>query len=171
LVDFDLVALYEALDAKRGLCGLTWQALAHEVTDRQSRQSDRRIAPSTFRAIATRQSVRDTVVLQALSWLGRTPESFVPGLDQSGGKPVPGNETGRPAFDTRAIYRAMDKKREALEITWADVARHIGPGFNSDMLKRLAGGTHVGFPRVMKIFKWLDRSAAEFVYFVPDVAE
>jgi hypothetical protein len=170
-VDFDLVALYEALDAKRARLGLTWRELAIEVTDRPTRCSDRRIAVSTFRGIGARRSVRDTVVLQALSWLGRTPESFVPGQDPGSGMPVPKNETGRPALDTVALYRALNERREALEITWADVARQLGPGFNTESLKRLAGGTHVGFPRVMRIFKWLDRTVSEFVFFVPDEAE
>jgi hypothetical protein len=39
------------------------------------------------------------------------------------------------------------------------------------MLTRLAGGTGIGFPRVMRIFQWLERPVAEFVCFIPDLDE
>jgi hypothetical protein len=169
--DFDVVALSEALDAKRSELGLTWQELAIQVTDRQSRRSDRRIAASTFKGMSERGSVRDTVVLQALLWLGRTPESFVPGLRETSEHALPDHDTGRPALDTRAIYLAMDDRRARHGLTWRDVAHELGRGFNPGMLTRLAGGTHIGFPRVMRIFQWLERPAAEFTCFVPDVED
>jgi hypothetical protein len=169
--DFDLVALSEALDARRAELCLTWQELAIQVTGRPSRRSDRRIAASTFKGMSQRGSVRDTVVLQAVRWLGRTPESFVPGLREAPEFPLPDDDTGRPALDTRAIYLAMDDKRVRRELTWRDVARELGPGFNPGMLTRLAGGTHIGFPRVMRIFRWLERPVAEFTCFVPDEDE
>jgi hypothetical protein len=169
--DFDLVALGEALDARRRELGLTWQELAIQATDRPSRGSGRRIAASTFQGLSQRNSVRDTVVLQALRWLGRTPESFVPGLGEQPEHTLPANDTGRPALDTRAIYLAMDARRAGRHLTWRDVAGELGPGFTPGMLTRLAGGTHVGFPRVMRIFQWLGRPAAEFTCFVPDADE
>jgi hypothetical protein len=169
--DFDLAALSEALDARRSELGLTWQELAVRVTDRPSRGSDRRIAASTFKDMSRRGSVRDTVVLQALRWLGRTPESFVPGPGARPGHAIPDDDTGRPALDTRAIYLAMDKRRAERHLTWRDVADELGGGFNPAMLTRLAGGTHIGFPRVMRIFRWLDRPVAEFICFVPDIDE
>jgi hypothetical protein len=169
--DFDLAALSEALDVRRCELGLTWQELASAVTDRPSRRSDRRIAASTFKGMSERASVRDTVVLQALRWLGRTPESFVPGLRETSEHPLPGNESGRPALDTRAIYLAMDDRRVALGLTWRAVADELGRGFSPGMLTRLARGTGIGFPRVMRIFQWLERPVAEFTCFVPDEDE
>jgi hypothetical protein len=169
--DFDLAALAEALDARRSELGLTWQELAIQVTDRPSRGSDRRIAASTFKDMSRRGSVRDTVVLQALRWLGRTPESFVPGLGETPEHVIADNDTGRPALDTRAIYLAMDERRAKRALTWRDVADELGGGFNPAMLTRLSGGTHIGFPRVMRIFQWLDRPTAEFICFLPDMDE
>jgi hypothetical protein len=98
--DFDLAALAEALDVRRAELGLTWQELAVQVTDRPSRGSDRRIAASTFKGMSQRGSVSATVVLQALRWLGRTPESFVPGLRDGPEHALPDDGTGRPALDT-----------------------------------------------------------------------
>jgi hypothetical protein len=169
--DFDLAGLSEALDARRRELGLTWQELAMQVTDRPSRGSDRRIAASTFKGMSQRSSVRDTVVLQALRWLGRTPESFVPGLRETSKHPLPDDDTGRPALDTRAIYLAVNDRRARQGLTWREVAAEIGPGFSPGMLTRLAGGTGIGFPRVMRIFRWLGRPVAEFTCFVPDVDE
>lgn len=166
--DFDLAALSDALDARRSELGLTWQQLAIQVTDRPSRASDRRIAASTFKAMSQRRSVRDTVVLQALRWLGRTPESFVPGLRETAEQAIPENYTGRPALDTRAIYLAINDRRAERGLTWREVAAELGPGFSPGMLTRLAGGTEIGFPRVMRIFQWLERPVAEFTCFVPD---
>jgi hypothetical protein len=166
--DFDLS---EALDVRRRELGLTWQELAIQATDSPSRRSDRRIAASTFKGMSQRGSVRDTVVLQALRWLGRTPESFVPGLGQAPEHRLPDNDTGRPALDTRAIYVAMNDRRARQELTWRDVADQLGAGFNPAMLGRLAGGCGIGFPRVMRIFQWLERPVAEFTCFVPDVDE
>jgi hypothetical protein len=166
--DFDVAALSEALDARRRQRGLTWPELAVQVTDRPSRRSDRRIAASTFQGMSQRGSVRDTVVLQALRWLGRTPESFVPGLAEGPEHALPDDDAGRPALDTRAIYLAVNDQRTARGLTWRDVADEIGPGVTAGMLTRLADGTGTGFPRVMRIFQWLERPVAEFTCFIPD---
>jgi hypothetical protein len=111
------------------------------------------------------------VVLQVLRWLGRSPESFVPGLRETPARALPDDDTGRPALDTRAIYLAMNDRRAARELTWRDVADELGPGFTPGMLTRLADGTGIGFPRVMRIFQWLERPAAEFTRFIPDADE
>ncbi|HLI02074.1 MAG TPA: hypothetical protein VKV06_14900 [Acidimicrobiales bacterium] len=166
--EFDLAALAAALDARRLELGLTWTELAIQATDRPGRRSERRISASTFKGIGQRSSVRDTVVLQALRWLGRTPESFVPGRGETSGRPVPDDETGRPALDTQAIYEALDARRLREGLTWRAVADRLGPGWHPLMLTRLAEGTGIGFPRVMRIFRWLDRPVADFVRFVPD---
>ena len=166
-----MAALTEALDARRVEFGLTWRELAIQETERPGRRSERRIAASTFKSTGQRHSVRDTVVLQALRWLRRTPESFVPGLPQSIARPVPDDDTGRPALDTQAIYRAVDDRRAVQGLTWDQVADELGRGFNPAMLKRLDYVTHIGFPRVVTIFQWLQRPTADFIRFIPDSDE
>jgi hypothetical protein len=78
---------------------------------------------------------------------------------------------GRPALDTRAIYKVINDRRTSRNLTWRDVAGELGPGFSPEMLTRLACGTGTGFPRVMRIFKWLERPVAEFTRFIPDADE
>lgn len=161
-------ALGEALEARRTDLGLTWKELAFQATERPNRKSERRIAPSTFKGLAERGSGRDTVVLQALRWLGRTPESFVSGLPEGAGKKLPDDDSGRPALDNRAIYRALDEKRAAEDLSWADVADQLGRGFSAARLKRLDGGPGFHFPQAMRVFQWLGRPVAEFTCFISD---
>lgn len=65
----------------------------------------------------------------------------------------------------------MNDRRADQQLTWRDVANQLGPGFSPGMLTRLASGTAIGFPRVMRIFQWLERPVAEFTCFVPDEDE
>jgi hypothetical protein len=164
----DVRALGQALDARRSELGLSWKELAFQATERPNRKSKRRIAPSTFQGLARRGSGRDTVVLQALRWLGRSPESFVPGLPEGAGEKVPDDGSGRPAFDNRAVYRALDQKRTAEGLSWTDVADQLGPGFSATKLKGLEGGPGYHFPQAMTICQWVGRPVAEFTCFISD---
>lgn len=100
-------------------------------------------------------------VLQMLRWLGRTPESFVPGWEgpQQTLPQVTSSQVLR--FDARAIYSALDTQRAERGMTWRQVADEIG-GFNAPSLTRLTKGGRVVFPGVMRIFRWLSRPAAHF---------
>jgi hypothetical protein len=166
--DMDVQALGEALDARRIELGLSWKELAFQATERPNRRSERRIAPSTFQGLAKRKAGRDTVVLQALRWLGRTPESFVPGLPERAGEMVPDDDSGRPALDNPAIYLALDEKRAAEGLLWTDVADQLGPAFSAAKLKGLDGGPGYHFPQAMRICQWIGRPVAEFTCFIPD---
>ncbi len=47
-------------------------------------------------------------------------------------------------------------------MTWKAVSDEL-PGFPETMLKNLAMGPLIGFPRVVMITQWLQRPAADFV--------
>jgi hypothetical protein len=64
-------------------------------------------------------------------------------------------------FDAGAMHAALDARRAERGMTWKQVAEEIG-GFNASSLTRLSKGGRVGFPRVMRIFTWLERPAASF---------
>jgi len=55
----------------------------------------------------------------------------------------------------------LDAQRTARGLTWPQVADEIG-GVAPGGLTRLANGGRVGFPEVMRIFRWLGRPAASF---------
>lgn len=160
--DFDLRALYEALDEQRRARQLTWQALSAEVSQR--RTTLRPISPSTVASLRTRGDAEGDGILQMLLWLKRTPESFVPGAPdpQSQVFVDPGLSSGQVLrWDSRALYDALDDYRRARSLTWAELANEIR-GFTPGMLQNLSKGGRVGFPRVMRIVRFLGRPAASF---------
>jgi hypothetical protein len=156
--DFDVVALYDALDEKRVARGLSWPQLAREIG------GPFRISPSTLRDMRSRRVVEGDGVLQMLRWLNRTPESFVPGAKgesaAGAGLPVlPARQVLR--FDTRKLHAAIDAQRAERGQTWAQVASEIG-GIRASSLMRLSNGGRTAFPDVMRMVRWLGRPAALF---------
>jgi hypothetical protein len=158
-------ALFDAVDAERLERGLTWAALVGEINAPFAGTSSIPISASTVRGMAKKSSVTSAVVLQALRWLRRTPESFLSGgtagANQGEALPEPG-ASRILRFDTRSMYEALDAERARLGMTWKRVAGELR-GFSENMLRNLATGPLIGFPRVMMIPQWLSRSAASFV--------
>jgi hypothetical protein len=123
----------------------------------------RRLSQSTVTGTRIRTVAEGDGVLAMLRWLNRSPESFVPGHRQSDGvserlPDVPAGKVLR--FDAKKIYAALDARRVERAMTWPEVAKEIGASASG--LKYLAKGKRVGFPGVMRIFRWLDRPAAAF---------
>lgn len=162
--DFSLRALYAALDAQRLARGLSWAQVISEMHQASKRPSTaRRLSPSTMTGTRTRASAEGDGVLAMLRWLNRTPESFVPGHRES--KEISARLPDIPPgmilrFDTRRLYAALDARRIEKEMTWAQVANEVGTRASS--LMYLSKGKRVAFPGVMRIFRWLDRPAADF---------
>jgi hypothetical protein len=162
--DFDLQALGAALDAQREARGLSWAAVAGQIHDPLVRTPATGVNASTIRGVGTRASAEGDGVLAMLRWLDRTPESFVPGHPWANAEAarLPRVTPGQILrFDVQAIHAALDAQRIAKGMTWAQLAREIG-GFQASGLTRLADGGRIGFPRVMRIFAWLELPAARF---------
>jgi hypothetical protein len=101
VVDFDVAALYAALDVERQARGLSWAATARAIGS---------ISASTLTGMQTRRVVEGDGVLQVLGWLGRSPESFVPGASDGALLPtVPAG--GILRFDPQRIYDALNTRR------------------------------------------------------------
>ncbi len=166
LPDFDLAALFGALDQQRSLKGLTWQGLAREINGpaiRGGAARPRAIAASTIKSLADKRVAEGDGVLQMLIWLGRTPESFVPDHPMAEAPEAALPRVGPDQmlrWDTRALHRALQAQRTERRLTWQQVARELrcGPG----QLTYLAQGGRVGFPGVMRVVRWLGRPAAQF---------
>ena len=77
--DFDLRALYAALDERRQAQGLTWAQVTRALSTAGA-VSARPVASSTIAGLRTKAQAEADGVLQMLRWLGRAPESFVPGV-------------------------------------------------------------------------------------------
>jgi hypothetical protein len=162
--DFDLRALYDALDSERRARDLNWTALTAEVN--RHRTYLRPIAVSTIRGLRDKPVGEGDGILQMLLWLRRTPESFVPGfVDADAARfRLPELTTGQILrWDTRALHAEADIRRNERGITWADIGREIG-GYTPSMLTHLAKGGRTGFPHVMRMVAWLGRPAVTFTH-------
>src|SRR5262245_32102252 len=128
-LDFDIEALYHALDDERQARGLSWQRLAVEISDRFRGTGSRSISPSTLSGMRRRRVIEGDGVLQMLRWLDRTPESFVPGSESAatGSERLPAVDSHHILrFDARAIHAALDAQRVERALSWKDVAIEIG---------------------------------------------
>ncbi len=102
--------------------------------------------------------------LLLLVWLDRTPESFMPGRDNSANPAEVLSRLGPDRilrFDTPAIYRAIDAVRVERDLSWRQVAEEIG-GVNAAQLRRFAKGAGIGFITVGRIAQWLGRPVVSF---------
>ena len=161
--DFSLSGLFEALDLARQARGLTWAAAVREMSEPFTRNGSRPLAVSTVVGLRTKPHGEGDGILQMLRWLGRTPESFVPGAAVDAGTPlprVPPDQVLR--LHTRRLHAALNIKREALGMTWAEVASQMGRGISAGSLMNLSKGGRSGFPHVLRITRWLDLPLAAF---------
>ena len=164
--DFELAALYRALDERRIAAGLSWQALTREINDRAvegGSAQPRAIAASTVRGLRDKRVAEGDGVLQMLLWLGRTPESFVPGHPLADAPEAALPDLGPHLvlrWDVRALHLAVEQQRTGRGMTWPQVAREVGCW--PVELTGLARARRVGFPGVMRILRWLGRPAAQF---------
>ena len=162
--DFDLRALYEALDEERRARQLTWKALTDEVNRHRTRL--RPISTSTITGLKDKPAGEGDGILQMLIWLRRTPESFVPemGDPRSPCFVEPDLTSGQiRRWDKRALYAALDERRRARSMTWDELASEIR-GFTPGMLRDLDKGGRIGFPRVMRLVRYLGEPAASFTH-------
>ena len=124
--DFDLRALYEALDEQRRTRQLTWKALTDEVN--RHRTTLRPISTSTITGLKDKPAGEGDGILQMLIWLRRTPESFVPGMvdPRSSCFMQPDLDSGQiRRWNKRALYAALDERRRAQSKTWDELATEI----------------------------------------------
>jgi hypothetical protein len=161
---FSLADLYEAIDERRRDEELSWSQVAAEIS--RCCTVRRPIAASTISGLRTKRAGEGDGILQMLIWLGRSPESFVPGhpsADEDRYR-LPSLARGQILrWNTKALHAAVNAKRQALGLTWAETASAIR-GFTPGMLTQLSKGGRIGFPRVMRIVRWLDRPAVDFTH-------
>ena len=161
---FDVTALYAALDAQRVARGMSWLQVAREISGRIEGVPARSIGTSTLTGMRARGAVEGDGVLQMLLWLGRPPESFMPGHEEgkTATASLPRIAPGQVLrFDAKAMHASLNARRIERGMTWQQVASEIG-SCNASSLTRLAKGGRVSFPQVMRIFAWLGRPAARF---------
>jgi hypothetical protein len=168
LLEFDAEELYAAMDTKRIYLGLSWPQVAAEIWDQSSivnaRRHDHPISPSTIKNIPRRGNTSCQHALFFLRWLDRSPESFLGGGEGQRGTKLPAaGPDRRPRWDLRALYEALDAKRQEEEMTWPQLARVLRcTPSQLTGLRKAKFATGMGL--AMRIVQWLGRPAADFVY-------
>ena len=163
--DFDLQALYAALDHQRRALSMTWSEVARAISTRHAETPGRGVSTSTVTGIRHRRQVEADGVLQMLRWLDRTPESFGAARDTAENlsallPPIQPHQTLR--FDACAIHAALEARRALRTLSWTAIAQEIG-GCTPASLTRLAKGGRVSFPHVMRVIRWTGKTACEFM--------
>ena len=121
---FDMRAFHLALDAARQTRGLSWAELAAETNRPLEGTTSIPIHQATLRGMLAKRSVTSAVVLQALAWLGRTPESFLTGSSSLAETLLPESGPGRVLrFDTRALHAALNAQRQARGLSWEPITK------------------------------------------------
>jgi hypothetical protein len=168
-IDFDIGALFGALDSQRRNRALSWQGVAQELWDQSAalnaRLDDHPISASTLTGMVKRNDTSCQHALFMLRWLGRPPESFVPGSTADAKRtalPSVGADQ-RLRWDLQELYDALDSQRRERSFTWPRLARelHCSPSQLSGIKRaRFA----IGMRLAMRIVAWLDRPARDFVH-------
>lgn len=159
-VDFDLKALYLALDAERRSRGMSWHQAARDISAAFRDTPAAPLSASTLTGLRERSVAEGDGVLQMLRWLDRSPESFIAGHEGGAALPAVGLDQIL-RFDTQRLHAAVDARRTERGMTWKEVASEI-PGFSAASLARLSKGGRTSFPHVARIAMWLGVPLAAF---------
>jgi len=169
LREFDIDALFAALDGRRRAEGLSWAGVADEIwqlsSDLNDKRHDHPIAPATLTGMTKRGNTSCQHALFMLRWLGAAPEDFID-------SPHPATvDVALPKTDSAhrlrwslvALHTALDKSRIERGETWQQSARRLScTPSQLTGLRTAKFGT--GMRLAMRITQSLGRPAADFVY-------
>jgi hypothetical protein len=166
---FDIAALFSALDTQRLDQALSWPGVAKEIWNQSAtlnaHRNDHPISATTLTGMPKRMDTSCQHALFMLRWLGRTPESFIPGspLDaKSSALPQVGSDR-RLRWDLQKLYNSLDAQRRERDLSWPQVARELRCTPNQlSGIKRARFA--ISMRLAMRIATWLDCPARDFVY-------
>jgi hypothetical protein len=101
---------------------LSWAEAANEIN--HFRTGGHPIAPTTIRGLESKAVAEGDGVLQMLLWLGRTPESFVSGIENADAAPYGLKHPGPGRllrWDARALYAALNSQRQSEKFLLMDI--------------------------------------------------
>jgi len=170
IVDFDSIALFEAMNAKRISERLSWREVTDEIwklsSDLNDRRHDHPISPSTITGISKRGDTSCQHALFFLRWLRRSPESFLSDSKANRGKETSLPKAGsneRLRWNLHKLYEAVNLRRQELQMTWPELARimHCTP---SQLTVLRTVRFAISMNLAMRLVQWLDRPASDFIY-------
>jgi hypothetical protein len=167
LKNFDVLAMYAAMDAKRVGADLSWPKVAQALWDQSAalnaQLSDHPISPATLTGMAKRGDCTCQHALFVLRWLGRSPESFISGMAADAGASLPAvGDDQRLRWDLGAVFEALNQHRQARGLTWHAAAREIR--CSEHQLRGLKTARYaIGMRLMMRIVQWVGQPAATFI--------
>jgi hypothetical protein len=168
LRNFDVPALYAALDARRVDLGLSWKQVADQLwalsADLNERRDDHPISPSTLTRMADHPRTSCQHALFMLRWLDRSPESFLRGAtaDDTGAVLPSAGADQRLRWDLRSLYEAMDGQRRREGRTWPELAVTLRcTPHQLTGLRTVKFAIDMGL--TMRIVQWLGRPSSDFI--------
>ena len=167
--EFDIDALFAALDRRRCVEGLSWAGVADEIWRLSAELNDKRrdhpIAPATLTGMTKRGNTSCQHALFMLRWLGAAPEDFIDlPHPATVGVPLPETDSAhRLRWSLVALHGALDKSRAERGETWQQTARRLScTSSQVTGLRTAKFGT--GMRLAMRVSQSLGRPAADFVY-------
>ena len=159
--DFDVIALWEAVDAQRCAQGMTWGGVTRTLNW---------MSQATIQRMRERGTATCNHVLPMIQWVARTPESFT--VD-------PGGAVHELLPDPQGHWRwwwlhhdlasEVDMQRQDRDTTWKQVADEMNvPVAAIRGLTKLRYGPSIGLAMIAA--RWLQRSAASFLSETPPSA-
>ena len=167
--EFDTLAFFAAVDARRKSEQLSWSALSAAIWAQSRLLNDRRkdhpISPATIKNLAERREISCQHALFLLRWLGVPPEAFIAEPQQgTSNVPLPSaDEAHRLRWNLRKLYGTLDAARTARGVSWQKAAE--GLRCTPSQLTGLRTAKFAtGMRLAMRITQALRRPAADFVY-------
>jgi hypothetical protein len=167
--DFDIAALSQALDEQRSQRKLSWRGVADEIWRLSemlnAQRNDHPISAATLTGMTKRMNTSCQHALFMLRWLGRSPESFLPGSkqdDSAAALPLAGSDR-RLRWNLKKLYEALNTERQERAISWPQLAAELrcSPSQLSGLrTARFATNMRLA----MRIVTWLHRPARDFIY-------
>jgi hypothetical protein len=167
--DFDVLALYNKLDQKRQLLGLSWSGVARELWDQSELLNERDhfhpISPATITGMTRMRDTSCQHALFMLRWLGSAPEDFVPGSKwDSDDISLPSvDKEHRLRWNLKRLYEELDVQRRSRDLTWSQLAAELRCT-TSQLTGIKKAKFAIGMKLAIRITNWLERPAREFIY-------
>ena len=149
---FDYRMLWEALEDERVRRGLTKTALVKDIAW---------LSAGVIKKLEQGQATSCQHVTGLLRWLGRSPESFVPGVKDDPAYALPDVGAYAIRWSMPKLWAAVDARREASGASWATIESEFEwPGMRS-FGKDISYG--IPMDLAMRVTQWLGMPAAAFM--------
>lgn len=151
-MSFDYRGLWEALERERVARGLSKKAMVDDIAW---------LSAGVIKKLEQGQPTSCQHATGLLRWLGRSPESFLPGVADKPDYLLPDVGPFAIRWSMPALWKAVDAHREQNRLSWEEVEAQFGwPG-----MRTFGKDITYGIPMdlAMRVTQWLGEPAATFM--------